>query len=733
VIDPVLPGVERLLDVQGIARLFTRNWPGRDRAPSVKGCSLHHVRWTPGHECVASYWLHVEPAGRWGPRTIGVVAIEPGIEKMRLFDDDTYLRGVTALADPARMGTVLAQHLGERIEACSAMPVSYRPAERCTLRVELRTRSGPRVVYAKALAGDAATHLGASLRRLEGAAPETVTPSLVADVPEWKMVVVADAGERRITLDGGALTADDRRDLQRCGAVLARLHRTAGLQAHHAPVTRVELETSSAVVARALPAVAEGFAHAVDRVVGAIASRGTTVPSHGAFRLAHVRFEADRPLLIDLDSLCVAEPEHDLANLLAYVRWWGLRRDRGGDALAAVRVAVQHGYARAGGTAIDPSRLRVWEAASLLKIAARRCRRLAMDEWERVPDLIETAHTLLSAAADTKGAGARSASRSPRAALSDALDADAMSERLAVLLAAPVRVRRAQVVSAKPGGRAVVAYDITVAGRRRLRLFGKVFDDKAQAGRLSGLLEQLGDAGFSCGEHIVPELVGHLPDLVMVLCTSLPGVPLDEVSEPARLDAVASAARWLARLHATSLEMDRVLDLTRELPNLFEWADLVSTRRPPVADVAGRLVERLQACGERLEVRTDVAIHKDFHYRHVLVRGNQIGVVDLDEARAGDPAFDVAHFCANLRLLELRRQPANGDAGQLELAFVRAYASATGYEVDGRHAFFRAYTCLKIAKQLVAGTGPSPVPTGPDLSRQLDAVLREGLRSLAPS
>ena len=42
-------------------------------------------------------------------------------------------------------------------------------------------------------------------------------------------------------------------------------------------------------------------------------------------------------------------------------------------------------------------------------------------------------------------------------------------------------------------------------------------------------------------------------------------------------------------------------------------------------------------------------IHKDFHTGHLLV-GDSVWVIDLDEARQGDRAFDLAHFCAYLEL-----------------------------------------------------------------------------------
>jgi aminoglycoside phosphotransferase (APT) family kinase protein len=112
-----------------------------------------------------------------------------------------------------------------------------------------------------------------------------------------------------------------------------------------------------------------------------------------------------------------------------------------------------------------------------------------------------------------------------------------------------------------------------------------------------------------------------------------------------------------------------------------------------------------------------VPIHKDFHAGHVLI-GEQTCVIDLDEARMGDPAFDVAHFCTYLAQLE-------APASAVE-EFLDAYSTATGWADKGTLAPFRAYTCLKIAKQAVVGSGPFRQD---DLEHRLaiaDAALARG-------
>jgi aminoglycoside phosphotransferase (APT) family kinase protein len=121
-----------------------------------------------------------------------------------------------------------------------------------------------------------------------------------------------------------------------------------------------------------------------------------------------------------------------------------------------------------------------------------------------------------------------------------------------------------------------------------------------------------------------------------------------------------------------------------------------------------------------------VPIHKDFHYQHVIV-SDAVGVVDLDEARMGDAAADVAHFSVYLRLLALRTGAPDGAGDGWVRSFRNAYRRDTARTGDTTLAWYAAYTCMKIAKQLATGRGPRPRPEGGARDEQLDWVLRQGL------
>ncbi len=103
-------------------------------------------------------------------------------------------------------------------------------------------------------------------------------------------------------------------------------------------------------------------------------------------------------------------------------------------------------------------------------------------------------------------------------------------------------------------------------------------------------------------------------------------------------------------------------------------------------------------------------------------------MIDFDELRLGDPNFDLAHFCANLHLLAYRQSGSPHHLCALEQRFLTAYARPTGWNWTNhgsRFNYFYVYTCLKLARQLCLGFGPSPVPTGEERQRQVQMILRQ--------
>jgi hypothetical protein len=305
------------------------------------------------------------------------------------------------------------------------------------------------------------------------------------------------------------------------------------------------------------------------------------------------------------------------------------------------------------------------------------------------------------------------------------LDAHALTSLLAPQLGAGFRVVAVTPVAHAPGKRWVAVCRTTDVGGDGADLIVKLYTDPARATRSHDVLEQL--YARRTPRWSVPRPIAVLPAHGLSVHEAARGRSLDELAEPARTEALVASARWIATLHGMTFDFQRRVNMDSEIRKIDEWSDLVSAQQPAAAAIAAQLREWLVSRATTFESPSDTTIHRDFQYRHVLVEDGNATVIDLDEVRTGDPAFDVAHFGANLRLLAIREQLSDADAARLAAVFLIEYSAAAGDRAGRNYDFCYAYTCLKIAKQLVRGRGPAPVPEGEALARQVRLMLEEGL------
>ena len=282
----------------------------------------------------------------------------------------------------------------------------------------------------------------------------------------------------------------------------------------------------------------------------------------------------------------------------------------------------------------------------------------------------------------------------------------------------------------KPGQRGLIRYELaTEQGDQRQIVFGKLYADRGQLTRVDQVLHTLWADVFGADRHYsVPQPLGVIPELAMLVYLPAEGQFLDEVISDERAGyAIELTAHWLGMLHRHPVQVDKHFHLAGELVNLSAWATVVSETYPALADLAQQALVYLQQQAANLPLDTQTPIHKDFHYRHVLVERG-VKVIDFDELRLGDPNFDLAHFCANLDLLAYRQSGSPYHLHKLEQRFLDAYARTTGWnwtKHKSRFVYFYVYTCLKLARQLCLGFGPSPVPTGEERQRQVKMILSQ--------
>ena len=652
---------------------------------------VHQVRWDP------SRMTRVAFDGTDG-QVVVLEATGAGTTRRALVDDPS-LPGLRELLDPQQAAARFQEMLRRRVDGCEISVVSYRPGSRCVVRCALRGPVGRPVFYVKMLAGGTAVCLESHLALAQSLGP-LVTP-LVGEWPDLDALVTGAVPGR----SASAVLADERSDprtrstlAHALGELLARVHRTTPgplvSERLHTPGQEVEeLESYLPAAWQADAPTALSLGWLVQALASTPPPESRPVFCHGSYRAGQVVVHRGALGLLDLDSSGVAAPEHDLGNAMAYLDWQRLCHPEVGS--GSLSSLVLRGY-RDGGGQVDRDALDWWHAAALAKIAGRRYRSLDTHHWDAVPALVNAGTGVLDHTTVPTGerGGYLRLGSGP-----EITDAARMTHLLQELLqevpradpATPVDITGTQTLRVAPGRRVVERYRLDGADDADLELIVKAYAEPERATIAHDnltLFHALTDTSARVGSQAP---LGVVADRGIVVCRAAPGRPLSELPGAVAASVAARCARWLRRVHATPTGLTRALDLRHEVVNLAAWAAEIGRADQRWAGPAAELAEALASAATHLPAVTSSVIHKDLHLGHVIVDSDGWArVIDLDEARMGDPALDVAHLCA------YADETGSAAAGQ---AFLDAYGDLTGPDAPLRLAYFHAYTLLKITKQ----------------------------------
>jgi len=277
----------------------------------------------------------------------------------------------------------------------------------------------------------------------------------------------------------------------------------------------------------------------------------------------------------------------------------------------------------------------------------------------------------------------------PRNPLADlALDADAVLP----LVAALVRTR----VGFEPGAceptalkrterRIVVRYRLS-GDSRTVDVVGKWYGTDRGA-IVEETLEGLRDRGFSGRRFGVPEPLGYLPDLRVLFTEAISGPILRETlrDDPS---STARAGAWLATFHRSGMSIPRDCGSGKQRAAVARWAREI----PELVGVAPVLDAALAEAPD-----PGLAVHYDYYHSQIILDGPRTVVLDLDEAGMGDPAFDLAHFDAHIRLLALQWLARPDGLDEALGHFRSGYASVAPQ--PPRHPALDAFAWYKLAYQ----------------------------------
>jgi hypothetical protein len=292
-----------------------------------------------------------------------------------------------------------------------AEPVRYKPGDRCVLRYRLRfvapgaaggAGTAPRTctlvakLYRDPDEAQAADDLLARLRD-RTAVEWTARPLGV--VPGLPLALTEDLGSSRdpVPAHSGLHVVHPGSDaaaevVRRAARALAELHTsgvdTAGLSRRTGADEAGKAAKRAGLLERYVPELAPVVRQVGDALCAALADLPTDTlrPGHGSYKPSQLMVRGSAVFLVDFDQFCLADPALDVGYFLAYLRPAGLFYRRAGrrawfeESAETFLSTYLHRLTERGESPATCAgiarRAPVFEAALLLKIAARRANRL---------------------------------------------------------------------------------------------------------------------------------------------------------------------------------------------------------------------------------------------------------------------------------------------------------------------------------------------------------------------
>jgi aminoglycoside phosphotransferase (APT) family kinase protein len=338
---------------------------------------------------------------------------------LHVFPFDPTLPGLLQATSESWVAENLSAALGDSSGASRVRTinvVNFKPWRRCTLTYELESAGERRRYFAKMLPAGQANTLLPRLRalafRLEREEALWDVPEALFSLPEAGALVFETVqGEAAKSLLARApFDPAARKALLRLATVAAE-----GLVPYQRAVfpglpalNREDLLADLADELLGLELIAPSLANSVARLIDRLQAEAARLPSepnvlgHASFRHSHFILRGDRPVLLDLDGVCLCGPSADPGNFLAYLDRAALRRPEWWTALRECERAFNEGLAHL--PDLSTEWLTWHRVAAHLKGALRSVSSLSTRWFETAQGLVHLAEKTLAQPAKTLGA-----------------------------------------------------------------------------------------------------------------------------------------------------------------------------------------------------------------------------------------------------------------------------------------------------------------------------------------
>lgn len=179
------------------------------------------------------------------------------------------------------------------------------------------------------------------------------------------------------------------------------------------------------------------------------------------------------------------------------------------------------------------------------------------------------------------------------------------------------------------------------------------------------LLHLLRSSGFNEESDLrVPRPILHLPSLSLLLMEEAEGRLLGTLfaEKDANLEVhIEGAANWLAKLHDSKVTTTRIRSFDDEIAMTMKFKKSLlilfpnfSKRIETISEKIINTQMREKGTRKRKNNRCDnyvCLIHGDYHPKNIFATaGRTTTVIDFEESRMGDPAFDLGYFIAQMKM-----------------------------------------------------------------------------------
>jgi hypothetical protein len=290
--------------------------------------------------------------------------------------------------------------------------------------------------------------------------------------------------------------------------------------------------------------------------------------------------------------------------------------------------------------------------------------------------------------------------------LSSVMDAERLCGDAQLLSLTPWprgNLRKAAVQLLKWHKRKRCAFEVTLRIDVGWEAIGKVYaEDRRDVFEFMTAVRR---AGFDeKGEYAIPKPLAYIPSLRLLLVEKVEGIYAKEIflegNEQQRASAAIRSAQWLARFHSLPRIPARTISPAESLSLSRKRCQQIAETCPALAQKAERLLKKIEDSSGHLADIPMTVSHGDFLPGHVLFRGNQVMVIDLDSFVLSDPSRDVARFI----LFGMHRLAANhlGSIHALDGAaaqFLNAYLALGRSDIVKNLSFYGAALRLQRAKR----------------------------------